>query len=109
MVNVEAGTKTQLSSLFSGFLLIAVILYFGRFLQPLPMASHIIVNTGFILLLVYFVRGRHRCFEGNATEVCGSSPSFSRFKNRLCKLMLLAEKFENTEHLGDELRVDRHH
>jgi len=37
MVNVEAGTKTQLSTIFSSLLLASVILYLGRWLRTLPM------------------------------------------------------------------------
>uniref|UniRef100_A0A1I7SHK7 Sulfate_transp domain-containing protein n=3 Tax=Bursaphelenchus xylophilus TaxID=6326 RepID=A0A1I7SHK7_BURXY len=36
-VSVEAGTKTQLSTIFSSVIIAAVILYFGRLLRTLPM------------------------------------------------------------------------
>uniref|UniRef100_A0A915N799 SLC26A/SulP transporter domain-containing protein n=1 Tax=Meloidogyne javanica TaxID=6303 RepID=A0A915N799_MELJA len=39
LVNVEANTKTQLSTIFSCTFLAAVILYFGQWLRTLPMAS----------------------------------------------------------------------
>ncbi|CAK5062787.1 unnamed protein product [Meloidogyne enterolobii] len=38
LVNVEANTKTQLSTIFSCTFLAAVILYFGQWLRTLPMA-----------------------------------------------------------------------
>ncbi|TKR93924.1 hypothetical protein L596_008290 [Steinernema carpocapsae] len=37
MVNVEAGTKTLLSTVFSSALLVAMILYLGQWLEMLPM------------------------------------------------------------------------
>ncbi|KAK0425638.1 hypothetical protein QR680_009299 [Steinernema hermaphroditum] len=37
MVNVEAGTRTLLSTLFSSVLLVAMILYLGQWLESLPM------------------------------------------------------------------------
>uniref|UniRef100_A0A183BN78 STAS domain-containing protein n=1 Tax=Globodera pallida TaxID=36090 RepID=A0A183BN78_GLOPA len=37
LVNVEAGTKTQFSTLFSSLLLGAIILYMGQWLRTLPM------------------------------------------------------------------------
>ncbi|VDK46270.1 unnamed protein product [Anisakis simplex] len=37
LVNVSAGTKTQLSAIFSSALLFAVIIFFGRYLRTLPM------------------------------------------------------------------------
>ncbi|KAL3100985.1 hypothetical protein niasHS_001445 [Heterodera schachtii] len=37
LVNVEAGTKTQFSTLFSSLLLGAIILYIGQWLRTLPM------------------------------------------------------------------------
>uniref|UniRef100_A0A158R3W4 STAS domain-containing protein n=1 Tax=Syphacia muris TaxID=451379 RepID=A0A158R3W4_9BILA len=37
VTNVNAGTKTQLSSIFSSALLLAIIAYFGQFLSALPM------------------------------------------------------------------------
>ena len=37
IVNVEAGTKTQLSTLASSAFLIAIIAYFGQWLETLPM------------------------------------------------------------------------
>lgn len=39
MVNVEAGTKTQFSTISSTILLGAIILYFGYWLRTLPMVS----------------------------------------------------------------------
>ncbi|CAJ0959158.1 unnamed protein product, partial [Mesorhabditis belari] len=39
LVNVAAGTKTQLSSIFSSLLVLSVMLYFARFLETLPMCA----------------------------------------------------------------------
>ncbi|MFH4976791.1 hypothetical protein AB6A40_003500 [Gnathostoma spinigerum] len=39
IVNTESGSKTQISSLFAGLFLLAVILFLGPFLEPLPMCT----------------------------------------------------------------------
>ncbi|KHN82502.1 Sulfate permease family protein 3 [Toxocara canis] len=48
LVNVEAGTKTQLSALFSSALLFAVILFFGQYLKTLPMILMGMLHLEFI-------------------------------------------------------------
>lgn len=52
MVNVEAGIRTQFATVTSSVFLIAIIAYFGRFLQPLPMcvlsATVIVAMKGMI-------------------------------------------------------------
>ena len=39
LVNVEAGTKTQLSAIFSSILLLGIILHLGSYLRTLPMVG----------------------------------------------------------------------
>ncbi|CAI4230986.1 unnamed protein product [Auanema sp. JU1783] len=56
LVNVSAGTRTQLSTIFSSVLLVSVIVYFGKWLETLPMA----VLSGIIIVAL---RGMARKFK----------------------------------------------
>ncbi|KAI6228965.1 STAS domain-containing protein [Aphelenchoides fujianensis] len=49
VVNVDAGSKTQLASVFSSAVLLAVILYFGQLLRTLPMLIWLVSFTATVV------------------------------------------------------------